>query len=192
MGSSPWANLGDQGSLPAWTSADGGTWTALPVGTLGSASSVEGAPCGAGVIVATQAADATTTVWHSTDGATWTSSSAPDLLFGGDNLAGNQLGAVAIVAPGSVAFTTDGLTWSTVPLPGGPNAKVTGVAVSNGRFVAVGNDGAATISPVAWSSEDGLHWTRATVPSHRNDGFRSIAGAGGGLVAITRGPRSRA
>lgn len=108
------------------------------------------------------------------------------LLFGrDDNLVGNQLGAVAIVAPGSVAFTTDGVTWSTVPLPGGPASKVTGVAVSSGRFVAVGDNGAASMSPVAWWSDDGLHWTRATVPAHRGDGFQSVAGAAGGLVAIS-------
>jgi hypothetical protein len=179
---------GDQGSLTAWTSSDGRSWTPL-TGTFGSAGSVEGAPCGDTVIVATQAADGATTVWHSTDGATWTSSSAPDLSFGDHtNMAGNQLGAVAIVAPRSVAFTSDCVTWSTVPLPGGPSSKVTGVAVSNGRFVAVGDDGAATISPVAWSSEDGLHWTRATTPSNRNGGFQSVAGAADGLVAISSTP----
>jgi hypothetical protein len=157
-------------------------------GTFGSAGSVEGAPCGDAVIVATQAADGATTIWHSPDGATWTSSSAPDLSFGDDNMAGNKLGAVAIVAPRSVAFTSDGVIWSTVPLPGSSASKVTGVAVSNGRFVAVGDDGAPSISPVAWSSNDGLHWTRATVQAHRGDGFQSVAGAADGLVAISSTP----
>ena len=56
------------------------------------------------------------------------------------------------------------------------------------RFVAVGDDGATTISPVAWSSSDGQHWTRATVQAHKGDGFRSVVGATDGLAAISSTP----
>jgi hypothetical protein len=180
----------DQGPLASWTSTDGRSWSALPASSLGSADAVEGAPCAAAVIVATQANDGSTTVWRSSDGTIWTATSAPDLHFGGgDNIVGNQVGAVAIVtAPDKVAFTSDGVTWSTVTLPGGATSNVTGLAVSNDRFVAVGDDGAGSTSPVAWSSDDGLHWTRATVQAHRGDGFQSVAGATAGLVAISSTP----
>ena len=173
--------------LPAWTSPDGRTWTALPSGTFGIAGSALGAPIPGGVIVAVEdVAGQKTTVYRSTDGVTWTSKNAPQLYLGlSDSLAGNRTGAVAITLDrAGMIFTADGITWQSAPRPG-PAASVQGVAAFGSGFVAVGVTGTTTHSPIAWWSDDGLHWTLATVEAHAGDGFTAVYTAEGGLMALS-------
>lgn len=174
--------------LPAWTSPDGRTWTALPSGTFGVAGGALGAPIPGGVIVAVgDVAGQKTTVYRSTDGVTWTSNDGPQLnLALSDSLVGNGTGAVAITLDRvGLVFTADGITWQSAPRPGPATARVQGVASFGTGFVAVGVSGTTTRSPIAWWSDDGLHWTLATVEAHPGDGFIAVYAAEGGLMALS-------
>jgi hypothetical protein len=188
----------DRNPLAAWTTSDGRTWTALPSGTFGVASSALAAPIPGGVMVAVEDATGQVTIHRSADGMTWTSNPGPTLcsvntcpsvrtlaLSLPDTLAGNEAGVAAITSPDGVAFSGDGITWQSVPLPGPAAAQVQGVASFGTGFVAVGVDGTTQRSPVAWWSSDGLNWTRATVEAHPGDGFTAVYAAEGGLVALS-------
>jgi hypothetical protein len=153
------------------------------------AGSALGAPIpGGGVIVVVgDVAGQKTTVYRSTDGATWTSNSGPQLNTSlSDSLAGNGTGAVAITLDSAgLIFTADGITWQSAPRPGPATARVQGVAAFGSGFVAVGVSGTTTQSPIAWWSDDGLHWSLATVEAHPGDGFTVVYAAEGGLMALS-------
>jgi hypothetical protein len=178
----------NQVSLPGWISRDGRTWTELPADTFGAAAISVAAPCADGVVVAVQSQTGERTVWRSADGVTWTSVQSPQMRISRDgDLAGNQTGAVAIPnePTNGIVFSSDGATWQTVSLPGASASRVEAVAAFRTGFVALGDSGSTTRSPLAWSSTDGLHWTRATVENHPDYGFFSVASAGSGLVAFS-------
>jgi hypothetical protein len=178
----------DRAQLPAWISRDGQSWVTLPADTFGAASLALAAPCADGVLVAIESATGDRTLWHSTDGVTWTSSPAPQMrLARASDLAGGPRGAVAVLegSPYRIAFSADGVAWQTVSLPGSSAFSVQGVAAFGTGFVAVGDGGTRTGSPVAWWSADGLHWTRAAVQAHPGDGFFDVHAASNGLVAFS-------
>ncbi len=178
----------DQGPLPAWISHDGRNWVELPAGTFGAAIVALAAPCGDSVVVATQSFAGETTVWHSTDGVNWTSSPSDPMRVNRDSdLAGDHTGAVAILntSPYRIAFSSDGITWQTVSLPGNSSSSVQGVAAFGAGFVAVGEAGTTPNSPAAWWSADGLHWTAAAVQADPGDAFIDVHAASSGLVAIS-------
>ncbi len=182
------ATTGDRSPLPAWISRDGRSWTTLPEGTLGSASSVLAAPAPDGILVVTESATGVTTAWHSADGTTWSSTPAPALRFGRESdIAGGPGGIVAVLAEtrNRIDVSTDGRTWRAVSLPGPATAEVQGVAAFRTGFVAVGDTGTGTGSPIAWWSGDGLAWSLATVQPHPDDGFSAVHAGGSGLVAIS-------
>jgi hypothetical protein len=65
------------------------------------------------------------------------------------------------------------------------------LAAFGSGFVAVGysgRSGTGATQPLAWMSSDGRHWSSATVPARRGDGFESVCAAAGGLVAISDQP----
>ena len=177
----------DSTPLPAWTSGDGRTWTALPPRTFGLAADAMAAPIPGGVIVAVQGGTGQTTVYRSMDGLTWTSNAGPQPLGLSRDLAGNGTGAVGIDAasPDRVQFTADGIGWQSVALPATTPAQIKSVAAFGSGFVAVGADGTTTRSPVAWWSNDGLQWTQATVADHPGDGFVAVYAAHDGLMALS-------
>ena len=184
-------SVSDRGPVPAWISRDGRTWTQLPADTFATAAAV-GARTADGVVVLAFGSDGSTTAWRSSDGITWSSAPSPQLRTPRDtNLAGGVRGAVMIVASpaNAVAFSPDGASWQTVVLPGGATSEVQGVAAFGDGFVAVGDSGSTTGSPVAWWSADGTHWTSAEVASHPGDGFRDVYAGSGGLVAISSTPQ---
>ena len=182
------ATTGDTSPLPAWISGDGRHWNSLAEGTLGSASAVLAAPAPDGILVVTESATGMTTAWHSTDGTTWTSTPAPALRFGRESdIAGGPGGIVAVLAESRnrLEVSTDGRTWQAVSLPGPATAVVQGVAAFATGFVAVGETGTGTGSPLAWLSDDGLTWSVAEVQPHPGDGFSGVHAGGRGLVAMS-------
>jgi hypothetical protein len=77
-----------------------------------------------------------------------------------------------------VAYSTDGITWTTVYIP--VEFFFFGIAYGNGRFVAVGSGGMT-----AWST-DGQTWTAATHPFGTSDIY-GITYGGGRFVAVGSG-----
>ena len=73
--------------------------------------------------------------------------------------------------------------WQNVTLPG-DGAEVQGVAAFGTGFVAVGISGPnANANPVAWWSEDGLHWAAAAPVTRPGEGFIHVHAGAGGLFA---------
>ena len=178
--------------VPALASKDGRTWISLPApGTVGQVEFALAAPCSNGVLVAAMDPNGNTSVAFSTDGVSWTSSQAPQLrLARPGDLVGSTTGAVAILAakPYGLAFSQDCLTWKTVQLPDGTAASVNSVAPFGSGFVAVGDPGNNSGSPVAWSSNDGVNWASAQVQARAGDGFADVWAGANGLVAESTQP----
>ena len=192
------------GPLYAWVSGDGRVWTLLPVDTFGSVVDTFGAtPLGGGVVVSTKVitkSEFSTTAWLSKDGTTWTSNPAPAVtLTGGlypwppseveDNeVAGGPRGAVALSSTSNgIEFSPDGQVWQTATLPG-DGFEVAGVQAFGTGFVAFGISGSnAASNPVAWWSEDGLHWTATGPITRPGEGFLHVMAGAGGLVAESWG-----
>ncbi len=164
------------GQLAFVSSADGETWerqspifpTAfespgdVSVNTLAAGpggvvagGSVERTPSSASI----QSADAM--VWYSPDGATWTSVTGPP--FNGPS----QGGSLSVEA-----VTPAGNGWVAVGFESGPPCEPEGCVPEIFRSV-------------AWSSRDGLHWTRAsTSPVFDKALVYGVAVAGQGFVAV--------
>ncbi len=204
------------GTTTAWVSSDGRAWTQLPAGTFGlngaSASApsspvpapaspsgdaifLDGASCRDRVLIHTSVGSGQSLLWSSSDSITWTPGALPGQGFGKQpGLAGSAGGAIIAADKGlAVQYTTDCTTWQHAALPGPAQGTVTGVAAFDGGFVAVGfsgQSGSANTQPLAWWSADGAHWSAATVPAHRGEGFQSVRPGSAGLVAESSQPGS--
>jgi hypothetical protein len=114
----------------------------------------------------------TAAVWSSTDGLTWERTTKLDTFsndwssaFGA--VSDGHGGLIVLVLlegkPREIWHSPDGATWTAANLGGvedGPNAIAT-----DGRIaVAVGASWDRSVS-FAWSSTDGLNWTRTTLPA---------------------------
>lgn len=173
-----------------WLSRDGRRWSPLPDETLTPPGETSAARCGDGVLVVTRSAAGPTSARYSRDGVSWASVPWPEMRTGGDSdLAGDEGGAIGIVAgsPNRLVFTADCRDWQTVDLPGTGAENVTGVATYRGAFVAVGDSGTESPSPVAWWSTNGLAWTSGTVEAQSGEGLTAVYAGLKGLVARGRG-----
>ena len=190
----------EDGAMPVWESPDGRTWTERPTSLFGlqdPSTYTSGTACGDKVIVetgVTTPAGVTVSRWSSSDGTTWTQTPLHNEGFG--QLAGWGQVAVAAVDKGESAasgmaldVTTDCSTWQRVALPGPAVGQITNVTASGGGFVAVGYSGPPTSTgsePLAWWSNDGLHWSAAKVSAGTGHRFMQIwAGSGGYLGTVT-------
>ena len=100
-----------------------------------------------------------------------------------NEVAGGPGGVVALSNDNSIEFSADGQVWQNITLPG-DGARVAGVAAFGTDFVAVGNSGINdNANPVAWWSEDGLHWTATGPITRPGEGFIHVQAGAGGLVA---------
>jgi hypothetical protein len=112
--------------------------------------------------------------WTSPDGEHWTRVDAPDLKAGRTVALTTGPGGLVAVGVGidghlAMAWTSpDGRAWNLAPAedsrrhPGG-YIRMNDVTVVDGTFIAVGDySGLQYATMVAWSSADGIHWTRAT------------------------------
>jgi hypothetical protein len=152
---------------------------------------------GSSALVAPQ----TAVVWTSVDGTTWTRVPDNDAVFVGAEVGGVIAGGPGLIAVGSlneaVVWTSpDGIAWSQVPHDEAVfgSAGMNSVTPFGSGFVAVGGTGTGKIrsgNAVAWTSADGMTWTRAphidktTAGSTGQEGMSQVvAGSAGSLVAI--------
>lgn len=185
----------------AWTSSDGATWS---IHLMGTTDFTVPTSLAAGVdrtVVAVGRSGNVPVAWTTVDGIEWSRHQVP--VLGGDvaeRMTAVAAGGHGYVAGGSVGpeiferharfwTSTDGVDWR--PLPDDPeafaNADVRAITRLGDGFVAVGVVGSAQqhTGAVAWTSEDGVAWTRVDDPSFVAGLAVSIAATpGGGLVAV--------
>jgi hypothetical protein len=166
-------------------------------------------------------------VWVARDGRTWSrapvqaaldvggyvTTSGPEV--GMFDVAGGADGVVAIgyahtgrAMQPTAWFSPDGLTWQRTALAADDRYRVTAVTWDGQRYVAVGEDrsewdgtlegmSSAVVRAAAWTSPDGVAWTRApaasslevgglidTMEDPSSGGMADVAEAPGGLVAV--------
>lgn len=165
-----------------WTSRDGATWSAVPLGGGSGDQSLTRVAAGPLGFLATgddsQPGRRVPALWWSPDGASWSRAGpGPATPFStGQSIRGVAVGRLGMVAVGTIDisgdvdamawFSADGATWRTVPLGAagftGPAAQVANaVTATADGFVAVGSDaGAQRPFAVAWTTADGVTWRR--------------------------------
>jgi hypothetical protein len=188
----------------AWTSSDGLTWQIHEVGTTEFTFPEALAAGSDGTVVAVGRSGRSPMAWTTRDGVEWQSH---DVAVLGTDGTPERMTAVAagagpnrFVAGGSVGpelaerharFWTsgDGSTWQ--PVPDDPaafaDAEVRDVTRFGDGFVALGvlGDAQQHTGAVAWTSPDGLTWTRSTSPDLDGGIAAAVVQAPtGGLVAV--------
>lgn len=186
----------------AWTSSAGDTWSIHPMGTTDFTFPVSLAAGVDGTVVAVGRSGQMPVAWTSGDGVAWQRHAVP--VLGGSDVAERMTAVVSsergYLAGGSVGpelferharFWTspDGIDWQTVPDDpvAFANAEVRAITTFGDGFVAVGVVVAAQepSGAVAWTSVDGLTWTRVDDPSLADGIAVAVAAAPfGGLVAV--------
>ena len=186
----------------AWTSPDGANWLIHSMGTTDFTFPVSLAAGADGAVVAVGRSGQMPVAWTSADGSAWRRHSVP--VLEGSDVAERMSAVVAsergYLAGGSVGpelsdrharfwTSVDGIDWQ--PVPDDPvafaNSEVRAITTFGDGFVAVGVVGTAQeqSGAVAWTSADGLTWTRVDDPSFV-DGIAVavVAAPFGGLVAV--------
>jgi hypothetical protein len=186
----------------AWSSPDGSTWSIHSLGATGFTFPVAMATGVDGPIVAVGRSGPKPVAWTSADGVAWQRHQVP--VLGVDGVAERMTTVVAAergyVAGGSVGpelferharfwKSVDGIDWR--PVPDDPaafaNAEVRAITRFGDGFVAVGVVGTAQepSAAVAWTSADGVTWTRSDDPSFVDGVAVAVVPAPfGGLVAV--------
>jgi hypothetical protein len=122
--------------------------------------------------------DATNLVYSTDDGATWTVLTNPLGTWIGAMAYGSGI-HVAVGGGGTMAYSSDGTSWTVVTDSTFGASDITRIAYGNGIFVAVGDGG-----KIAYSS-NGADWTAVTDSPF--DGYiriRGIAYGNGRFVAV--------
>jgi len=186
----------------AWTSPDGANWSIHSMGTTDFTFPVALAAGAGDAVVAVGRSGQTPVAWTSVDGVAWQRHAVSVLEHNG--VAERMTAVVAskrgYIAGGSVGpelferharFWTsmDGIDWQ--PVPDDPaafaNSEVRAITTFGQGFVAVGVVGTAqqASAAVAWTSADGLRWTRVDDPSFAGGvAVAVVAAPFGGLVAV--------
>ena len=186
----------------SWTAADGADWKLHEIDGPAFTFPMSIAAGPGGAVVAVGRSGTAPAAWTTDDGRSWDSKSVP--VLGGAGIAERMVTVLAheggYLAGGSVGpelldrharfwTTPDGATWE--PVADDPvafaDSEVRAIAPLGEGFVAVGVTGTAQAwtGGVAWTSEDGLTWTRVDHPAFAA-GF-AIAltpSPSGGLVAV--------
>jgi hypothetical protein len=199
-----------------WTSPDGVTWTRVPhdeavfggTGSQAMNSVVAGGPglVAVGNDVSADRWDAA--VWTSPDGLSWTRVPHDEAVFGGTG--SQRMNSVVAGGPGLVAVgldssgydsaavvwtSPDGLTWTRIPhnvavFGGAGWQRMNSVVAGGPGLVAIGSDeSGGDTDAAAWTSPDGLTWTRvphdeAVFGGTGSQEMMSVVAGGPGLVAI--------
>jgi hypothetical protein len=186
----------------AWTSPDGLNWSLHSMGTTDFTFPMAVAAGAGGTVVAVGRSGQMPVAWTTVDGVAWQQQSVP--LLEGSHVAERMTSVVAsergYLAGGSLGpelfdrharFWTsfDGIDWQSVPDDpvAFANSEIRAITTFGKRFVAVGVVGSAQkpTGAVAWTSADGLTWTRVDDPSFRDGLAVAVAAAPfGGLVAV--------
>jgi hypothetical protein len=185
----------------AWTSIDGTTWSIHLMGTTDFTFPVSLAAGDDGTVVAVGRSEQLPVAWTTVDGIEWSRHPVP--VLGGDiaeRMTAVAAGEHGYVAGGSVGpeiferharfwTSADGSEWH--PVPDDPdafaNAEVRAITRFGDGFVAVGVVGSVQhpSGAVAWTSADGVAWTRVDDPSFVAGLAVSVAiSPSGGLVAV--------
>jgi hypothetical protein len=104
--------------------------------------------------------------WISPTGQTWQAAPSDPTLAGGIMRSvavapDGSIVAVGNLAGGATAWTSsDGLSWTSVGLPGGGSAEVHGLASLDGGLLAIGEAGSGVLT---WTSPDGMTWQSGPV-----------------------------
>lgn len=186
----------------AWTSADGETWQIHPMGSTEFTFPVAAATGANGTVVAVGRSGAEPVAWTTRDGAAWDRHAVAVLDPGGgpERMTAVAAGPSGFVAGGSVGpelferharfwRSADGIAW--LPVADDPvafaDAEVRGITGFQGGFVAVGVVGSVQdpTGAVAWTSPDGVAWSRVADPAFDGGEAVSVAPAPwGGLLAV--------
>jgi hypothetical protein len=186
----------------AWTSVDGNTWTIHSMGTTDFTFPVALASGSNGTVLAVGRSGNEPIAWTTADGVAWELHAVPVLGDGGvaERMTAVATGPQGFVAGGSVGpelldrqarfwRSADGVAWE--PVADDPvafaNAEVRAITSFQGGFVAVGVVGTVQdhTGAVAWSSPDGVTWTRIDDPAFDAGEAVSLAPAPfGGLIAV--------
>jgi hypothetical protein len=166
----------------AWTSADAQTWAIQAMGTTDFTFPVAMAVGSDGGVVAVGRSGSAPLAWTSSDGRSW--QSHPVAILGDGRVAERMTTVIATrdgyLAGGSLGpelsdrharfwRSTNGTTWT--PVTDDPhafaNAEVRAIASFGAGYVAVGSLGSVQriAGSVAWTSTDGLTWTRIDDPA---------------------------
>jgi hypothetical protein len=186
----------------AWTSRDREIWAIHSMGTAGSTFPVALTSLDDGSVVAVGRSGAKPVAWTTTDGVTWQRRSVPTLGRDGvpERMTAVARGSNGLVAGGSVGpellgrrarfwRSTDGMTWKAVPNDRAAfaNAEVRSITPYEDGFVAVGVVGSVQdpTGAVAWTSPDGVKWTRIDDPAFDGGVAVSIGPSPvGGVIAV--------
>ena len=186
----------------AWTSPDGGTWTLAPMGTTEFTFPVSMAVGPGGDVVAVGRSGSSPIAWTSPDGRAWRTHAVP--VIGTDGVAERMTTVIATpdgyLAGGSVGpeladrharfwRSADGVDWRPVPddRDAFADAEVRAIARLGTGYVAVGTVGNVQdiTGSVAWTSPDGVAWTRIDDDALGRGRAVALAEAPfGGLVAV--------
>jgi hypothetical protein len=212
VGGQGWWSEGD-GEAAVWTSVDGITWRRVPhdeavFGGTGSQRMNSVALGGPGLVavgsVGSQVDDLVdAAVWTSVDGITWTRVPHDEAVFGGERI--QTMESVTAGGPGLVAVggdeltgsaavwtSVDGITWFRVPhnetvfgTEGNP-APMLSVTAGGPGLVAVGADlwPPGLAKTPAWTSPDGITWTRVPDDVTFRGAMMDVTVGGPGLVTV--------
>jgi hypothetical protein len=186
----------------AWTSADGGSWTLHPIADTEFTFPVALAVGANGSIVAVGRSGSSPLAWTSADGTSWQPQAVATLGAGSvaermttviatpdGFLAGGSIGPELLDRHARFWRSPDGVSWQ--PVADDHNAfadaEVRAIARLGDGYVATGVTGSVQeiTGSVAWTSPDGVTWTRVDTPALRSGRAIALAAAPwGGLVAV--------
>ena len=186
----------------AWTSADGLTWALHEIDATEFTFPESLAAGTDGSVVAVGRSGRSPAAWTTRDGTAWerhevsilgtdgTAERMTAVAFGGGRfVAGGSVGPELADRRARFWSSTDGVSWQPAPDDAAAfaNAEVRAITPFEGGFVAVGIVGDAQVQTdaVAWTSPNGLTWTRIESPAFGGGRAVSVVAApGGGLVAV--------
>ncbi|HEX7950880.1 MAG TPA: hypothetical protein VF494_11065 [Candidatus Limnocylindrales bacterium] len=186
----------------AWTSPDGSTWSLHLIDPTEFSFAVAVATGTDGRLVAVGRSGPLPVAWTSSDGTAWQRHAVPTIGSAGiaERMTTIVTGASGFVAGGSAGpeladrsarfwTSADGSTWVAAPAIDAAfaNAEVRSITRFQGGYVAVGVVGTvqAPTGAVAWTSPDGVRWTRVDDPAFVGGAAVSVTVTpSGGLVAV--------
>lgn len=186
----------------AWTSSDGLDWSIHSMGMTDFTFPVSVAAGADGTVVAVGRYGQMPVAWTSRDGVAWQRHSVPvpessDVAERMTTVVASKRGYLAGGSAGPELFDRHARFWTSIdgrdwrPVPDDPvafeNSEVRAITTAGDGFVAVGVVGPAQepSGAVAWTSADGVTWTRVDDPSFVDGITVAVVRAPfGGLVAV--------
>jgi hypothetical protein len=200
------SRFGGSPQAAVWTSADGVTWSRVPLDESIFGGWMKGVTAGGPGLVAVGVEGSGAAVWTSVDGLNWSRVAQNIDIFGSPGGQGYGMTSVTAGGPGLVAVgsnvdvggvavwtSVDGIAWSRVPDETfsptfSPEGFMWSVTAGGPGLVAVGFDGP---NAAVWTSADGITWSQIPHdeevfggPGDSLMSMNSVATSGKGLVAV--------